>query len=198
MIYFPENLVLENDRVLLRSLQADDLEFLLPFAEGEPELWTYSAVSGAGKDGMIKYIAQSIQERDLKKEYPFIIFDKDSNAYAGSSRFYDIQLPFAVTQLGYTWYGKKFQRSGLNRHCKLLLLDFAFEHWGMERVEFRADVRNERSIQAMKNIGCTVEGILRSNMPLAAGGRRDSIVLSILKNEWFESVKSKLQEKIYG
>jgi len=63
-------------------------------------------------------------------------------------------------------------------------------------VEFRADARNERSIQAMKNIGCTVEGILRSNMPLAKG-RRDSIVLSILKKEWFDSVKAKLQEKIH-
>ena len=76
------------------------------------------------------------------------------------------------------------------------MLSYAFEQWGMERVEFRADARNERSIQAMKNIGCTVEGILRSNMPLAKG-RRDSIVLSILKKEWFDSVKAKLQEKIH-
>jgi len=197
MISFPENQVLENERALLRPLQTGDLEFLLPFAEQEPDLWTYSAVSAAGKDGMTKYIESAIQERGLQKEYPFIIFDKESNSYAGSSRFYDIQLPLSSTQLGYTWYGKKFQRSGLNRHCKLLMLSFAFEQWGMERVEFRADARNEKSIQAMKSIGCTVEGILRSNTPLSTGGRRDSIVLSILKNEWTGFVKTNLQKKIH-
>jgi len=197
MISFPVNQVLENERALLRPLQTGDLEFLLPFAEQEPDLWTYSAVSAAGKDGMIKYIESAIQERGLQKEYPFIIFDKESKSYAGSSRFYDIQLPLSSTQLGYTWYGKKFQRSGLNRHCKLLMLSFAFEQWGMERVEFRADARNEKSIQAMKSIGCTVEGILRSNTPLTTGGRRDSIVLSILKNEWTGFVKTNLQKKIH-
>ena len=84
----------------------------------------------------------------------------------------------------------------MNRHCKLLMLSFAFEQWGMERVEFRADARNEKSIQAMKSIGCTVEGILRSNTPLSTGGRRDSIVLSILKNEWTGFVKANLLKNI--
>jgi N-acetyltransferase len=193
---FPENLVLENERVLLRPLQKEDLNFLLPFAEQEPEIWTYSAVSAAGKEGMKNYIATAIHEKDLKKEYPFIIFDKQADCYAGSSRFYDINLPYSTTQLGYTWYGRKFQRTGLNRHCKMLMLTYAFEQWGMERVEFRADYRNERSINAMKNIGCSVEGILRNSMPLADGGRRSSIILSILKKEWFDRIKMNLEEKI--
>ncbi len=197
MFFFPEYLELEDDRVLIRPLQSSDLDFLLPFAEEEPDLWKYSAVSAAGREGMKNYIETALEEKFKKREYPFIIFDKEANAYAGSSRFYDIQLPYATTQLGYTWYGRKFQRSGLNRHCKLLMLCYAFEQWGMERVEFRADARNERSIQAMKNIGCISEGILRSNMPLANQSiRRDSIVLSILKKEWFDSVKFNLQGKI--
>lgn len=196
MICFPENLLLENERVLLRPLHQEDLPFLLPYADQEPELWTYSAVSAAGREGMTKYIEHAIRERTMQKEYPFIIFDKQAGEYAGSSRFYDIQPAFSTTQLGYTWYGKKFQRSGLNRHCKLLLLGYAFEQWGMERVEFRADLRNEKSVRAMKQIGCTVEGVLRSHMPVVGGGRRDSIVLSILKEEWFEFIKKNLQEKI--
>jgi RimJ/RimL family protein N-acetyltransferase len=196
MMLFPENIFLENDRVLIRPLLKKDIKYLLSYAEQEPELWTYSAVSAAGKEGMTNYIDGAVRERELQKEYPFIIFDKHANMYAGSTRFYDINLFFVSTQLGYTWYGKKFQRTGLNRHCKLLLLSYAFEQWGMERVEFRADNRNERSIQAMKNIGCTVEGVLRSNMPVVTGERRDSIVLSILKKEWFDSVKKNLQDKI--
>ncbi len=196
MIQFPWDLKLEDERVLLRSLQEDDMKFLLPFALHETEIWNYSSVSVAGKNGISTYIENAIQGRLSQKEYPFIIFDKSFNEYAGSSRFYDIQLALSTTQLGYTWYGKKYQRTGLNRHCKLLMLSYAFEQWGMERVEFRADFRNNKSIQAMKDIGCTVEGVLRKNMPLE-NGRRDSIVLSIIRDEWFNTVKKNLQKKIH-
>src|ERR1700676_4710686 len=134
MISLPVNLVLENERALLRPLQTGDIDFLLPFAEQEPELWKYSSVSAAGKEGMKNYIEQALREKDLQKEYPFIIFDKEANGYAGSSRFYDINPGFSSTQLGYTWYGNKYQRSGLNRHCKMLLLSYAFEHGGIKRV----------------------------------------------------------------
>ena len=95
-------------------------------------------------------------------------------------------------QLGYTWYGTKFQRTGLNRHCKFLLLSFAFEQWGAERLEFRANNDNVRSIEAMKAIGCTVEGVLRNHMASPDGTRRDTIVLSILRDEWFAGIKERL------
>ena len=84
----------------------------------------------------------------------------------------------------------------MNKNCKYLLLEFAFEFLKMERVEFRADNDNERSIQAMKSIGCTIEGVLRSNTYKPDGGRRDSIVLSILKDEWHNTIKHKLKESI--
>ena len=190
---FPQNLILEDSRALLRPLQTDDLQFLLPFALNEPEIWAFSIRSPAGKEGMLQYIRETIDQRNAGREYPFIIFDKTASEYAGSSRFYDIQLNNGMTQLGYTWYGKKYQRTGLNRHCKLLMLAYAFESWGMERVEFRADAKNDRSIRAMKEIGCVEEGILRSQSPSASGGRRDAIVLSILKTEWFNGGKEKLK-----
>jgi RimJ/RimL family protein N-acetyltransferase len=196
MMTFPENIVLEDERALLRPLQANDLEFLLRYAINEPDTWKYSMVSLADEKGMKKYIDSTIEQRAEKKEYPFIVFDKIANVYAGSTRFYEIQLNNLTTQLGYTWYGKKFRRTGLNRHCKLLMLSYAFETWGMERVEFRADARNEKSVNAMKGIGCTVEGILRSNVIIESGGRRNSIVLSILKDEWFDHVKEDLIKKI--
>ena len=77
-----------------------------------------------------------------------------------------------------------------------MLLQFAFETLGIERVEFRADANNARSIAAMKAIGCKVEGILRSNVPMHTGKRRDSIILSILKEEWENDVKPKLRKMI--
>lgn len=188
--------ILEDDRVLLRPLKEADLEFLLPYALNEPDTWKYSYISAKGEDGMRKYIQDALEGKQSGIEYPFIVFDKQTGEYAGSTRFYDIRPVLQSLQLGYTWYGEKFRGTGLNKHCKFLLLQFAFETLNAERVEFRADARNGRSIAAMKSIGCIPEGILRNNMPLEDGGRRDSIVLSILKSEWESSVKDKLIESI--
>jgi N-acetyltransferase len=191
-----EDYILEDERVLLRPLHEDDYDSLLVFALHEPELWKYSLISAAEKEGLKNYMKITLDARAEGKEYPFIVFDKRSNEYGGSTRFYDINIPFQTLQLGYTWYGKKFQGTGLNKHCKYLLLSFAFEDLGIERFELRADNNNTRSIAAMKSIGCKVDGVLRSNMPKREGGRRDSIVLSILKDEWFGGVKEMLREKL--
>jgi N-acetyltransferase len=193
---FSETYILENDRVLLRPLAHTDFENLLPFALNEPDTWQYSLVSASGHEGMKNYINSALEQKQLQKEYPFIVFDKRTNTYAGCTRFYDIQLNYSTLQLGYTWYGKNYRGTGLNKNCKLLLLQFAFEQLNMVRVEFRADNNNETSKAAMKSIGCIEEGVLRNHMPTATGGRRDSIILSILKTEWEAGVKNRLLEKI--
>jgi N-acetyltransferase len=193
---FNQNLILEDERVLLRPLQFSDVDNLLYFSENEPDIWYFSLVRPNGKENLENYINIALKARDNKSEFPFIVFDKKTGKYAGSTRFYDIQFSLSTLQLGYTWYGKDFQGTGLNKHCKYLLLQFAFEQLGMERVEFRADNSNARSVAAMKSIGCKVDGVLRSNMPKVEGGRRDSIVLSILKPEWENEVKHKLQSQI--
>ena len=191
-----ETYVLEDSCVLLRPLRVDDRDNLLLFSLHEPELWKYSLIKVAGKENLENYIKTALDARLTGKEYPFIVFDKRTQEYAGSTRFYDIQLAHKTLQLGYTWYGEKFHGTGLNKHCKYLLLQFAFEQIGMERVEFRADNTNERSIAAMKSIGCIVEGVLRSNTIKADETRRDSIVLSILKTEWENGVKEKLLRRL--
>ncbi|WP_369752349.1 GNAT family N-acetyltransferase [Flavobacterium sp. WC2409] len=195
---FSQQVILENNHVLLRSLQESDLENLLEFAINEPTTWEYSLIRADGKENMLNYIQLAVKGRENKNQFPFIVFDKKSGKYAGSTRFYDINLDFKTLQLGYTWYGEQFRGTGLNKQCKFLLLQFAFETLGMERVEFRADNNNKRSIAAMKSIGCKEEGILRNHMPTAVGSekRRDSIILSILRNEWFEEVKPSLLKRI--
>lgn len=185
-------IVLENERVLLRPLTEHDFEHLLPFSLNEPEIWRYSLVSPAGEEGLKNYIQEALRDREKGFSYPFIVYDKLNEAYAGSTRFYDINEDYKTLQLGFTWYGTAFHGTGLNKNCKYLLLQYAFEELGMERVEFRADANNARSMAAMKSIGCTLEGIMRNHMPTATGGRRNSAVLSILREEWFETVKPKL------
>lgn len=197
ILEFPQNIILEDESVLLRPLQESDVENLLEISINEPETWEYSLVRANGKENLENYIQIALKARENKTEFPFIVFDKKLGKYAGSTRFYDINLPFKTLQLGYTWYGKNFRGTGLNKHCKFLLLQFAFETLGIERVEFRADNNNQRSIAAMKSIGCTVEGVMRNHMPtLGSDVRRDSIILSILREEWFDSVKENLKKKI--
>ena len=188
--------ILEDDTVLLRPLRADDYEHLLPFALGEPEIWKFSLFPAAGEEGLKSYIDTALASKAAGTEYPFIVFDKRSGQYAGSTRFYDIQLNNQSLQLGYTWYGKAFQGTGLNKHCKLLLLQLAFDEFNLLRVEFRADNNNAKSIAAMKSIGCTEEGVLRSHVATSTGARRNSIILSILKEEWDAGIKEKLIQKI--
>jgi RimJ/RimL family protein N-acetyltransferase len=195
---FSQNIILEDEVVLLRPLQQSDIENLLEFSLNEPETWKYSLVKADGRENLENYLQIALKAKESETEFPFIVFDKRSQKYAGSTRFYDIKIAFKTLQLGYTWYGKDFRGTGLNKHCKFILLQYAFETLGMERVEFRADNNNERSIAAMKSIGCKVEGVLRSHMPIAwdATERRDSIVLSILRNEWFSEVKDHLKAKL--
>jgi RimJ/RimL family protein N-acetyltransferase len=188
--------ILEDERALLKPLQAIDINLLLPYAINEPDTWKYSVTSPAGEKAMRHYVDSALNARAAGKEYPFIIFDKKTGECAGCTRFYDIQPQYQSLQLGYTWYGQKFRGTGLNKRCKFLLLQFAFETLGIERVEFRADAKNALSIAAMKSLGCTVEGTFRSHLPLDDGTRRDSIVLSILKSEWESGAKEKLRVKL--
>ncbi len=187
--------LLEDERVLLRPLEESDHEHLLKFSLEEPELWTYSLIPANGEENLKVYMDYALDQRKQGLSYPFIVWDKNTERYAGSTRFYDIQPKHNTLQLGYTWYGRDFQGTGLNKHCKFLLLRFAFEELNADRVEFRADAKNARSIAAMKSIGCTPEGILRSNCA-APNGRRDSIVLSILRDEWFSTIKDMLLNKL--
>jgi len=201
---FDKDYRLENERVLLRPLKDSDFDNLLPYSINEPTLWQYSLTPANGEENLKNYIYLALNARKAEIAYPFIVFDKISERYVGSTRFYDFQAHHETTQLGFTWYGKAFQGNqmqkdvivpSLNKHCKFLLLSFAFEDIGLQRVEFRADNNNKRSIAAMKSIGCKVEGVLRSNCK-SLDGRRDSIVLSILREEWFGEVKLELADKL--
>jgi N-acetyltransferase len=192
-----EQIVLENETVKLVPLAPLHTNEFVAYAIAEPNTWQYSIVNPGGSTfAMEKYIAFALKEKEENKCYPFTVIDKATNKIAGCTRFYDIDFNNKAATIGYTWYGEKYRRTGLNRHCKLLMLTHAFEVWNLERVEFRADINNTASINAMKNIGCIEEGVLRSHATIP-NGRRTSMILSILKEEWFGGVKENLIKKIY-
>lgn len=192
---FFNDIILENDAVLMRPLVKNDFHILLPFSINEPTLWQYSLTPADGRENLERYIDLALKGKSDRSHYPWIVFDKSTQEYAGSTRYYDYQPSHKTTQLGYTWYGSRFWGTGLNKNCKHLLLSYAFDHLGLERVEFRADANNARSIAAMKSLGCVEEGVLRNNCA-SPTGRRSSIVLSILKDEWDTKVKEQLTARI--
>ncbi len=195
-INFNKDYILENALVRLRPLKVSDFEHLLAYSIHEPELWRFNSGGANGAENLEKYIKNAIRQREDQKEYPFIVFDKTKNKYVGSTRFYNFK-PFNNTvDLGYTWYGKQSHGDGTNKNCKYLLLEFAFENMNVERVGFAASNLNTRSINAMKSIGCTVEGVFRNYCLDNDGHRIDAIFLSILKEEWHDTIKEELKSKI--
>jgi RimJ/RimL family protein N-acetyltransferase len=193
---FKEDYILENDVVRLQPLQLSDFEELLEFSINEPELWSFNTNGPDSAENLKKYIQTALSQKEKLIEFPFLVFDKTKNKVAGCTRFYNINLEAKHLEIGFTWYGKEFQGTSVNKNSKFLLLEFAFEKINLERVGFRANNLNKRSIQAMKSIGCIEEGVLRNFSTDAKGNRIDAIVLSILKTEWFENVKQNLKNKI--
>ncbi len=128
-------------------------------------------------------------------DLPFAVIHLESRRAIGATRYLDIHPQDRGLEIGGTWYAIEFQRTAVNTECKYLLLKHAFETLNCIRVQFKTDLRNERSQRALERIGAVKEGIFRSHMITPDGYIRDSVFYSILASEW-PRVKERLEEKI--
>lgn len=192
---FDKDIVLEDERVIVSPLNLTHLEALLKVGSQDENLTFYSTFSVYTREDLKKYIEESMAERAAKTRYAFVIFDKQTQQYAGSTSFGNVSNKDQKLEIGWTWIGNDFQRSGLNVHCKFVLLKYIFEVMGFERVELKTDERNLKSREAIEKIGAKFEGILRNHILMRDGFRRSSVYYSILKNEW-PDVKSKLEARM--
>lgn len=180
---FSAPIVIENSRVRLRPLELTDFEALKAVAF-DAELWKYTLTRGDDAVSLAAYIRQAVEDRQQGRRYPFAIIDRETGELAGSTSYYnDVEADLRLS-IGYTWVGTKFQRSGLNRACKHLLLSHAFCQLRYERVELETDSRNQKSRTAMARMGATEEGTLRSHRITQGGIRRDTVIFSIIRSEW--------------
>ena len=182
---FSQTIVLENSRVRLRPLEAADFEALKEVAF-VPELWRYTLARADDAMSLAAYISDAVQARQEGRRYPFVIIDRETGRLAGITSYYNVSPAHQSLNIGYTWVGTDFQRTGLNRAAKHLLLSYAFEQLGYERVALETDGRNQQSQTAMRRMGATHEGTLRSHRPTQGGIRRDTAIFSILRPEWDE------------
>lgn len=182
--YLKEN-GLSDDRVkLLPFMDLKQAERVAPIAFNELDLMQYSPTPIHTPQLLETYFQRALQLSDNNEAVVFLIYDRLKESYAGSTRFAHISSKDQRVEIGWTWLGRSYRRTGLNRHNKYLMLSYAFEKANCERVEFKADARNKASRTAMEGIGATYEGLLRSHTLMSDGYRRDTVYYSILRSEW--------------
>ncbi len=174
---------LEDDRVRLTLLGMSNYKQLTDIAQ-QKDLVQYSPSRIETMEDLKDYVQTAVDHYYHRTAIPFIVYDRLKQAYAGCTRFMNIDWDNKVLEIGSTWIGREFQGTGLNVHMKFLMLQYAFETLNFEKVEFRIDERNMRSRKAIEKLGATLEGVLRKNIYLKDGFKRNTCCYGILKEEW--------------
>ena len=187
-------ITLEGNRVILRPIQKEDQEALRA-AAADGELWKLWYTSAPSPENVETYINRALEELASDRSLPFVVIDKSTDRIVGSTRYMNASSDHRRLEIGTTWYAKSSQRTGINTECKLLLLEYAFEQLKCIAVEFRTHWHNHASRQAIAKLGAKQDGVLRNHMIDGSGNLRDTVVFSIIENEW-PVVKHSLQFKL--
>lgn len=174
---------LQNEIVKLEPLSLENFKNLYAIAS-EKDLLRYSPSDISTYQALTDYVQKALRYAEKDAAIPFIIYDKSKQHYAGSTRFMNIDWHNKVLHIGSTWIGNRFQGTGLNTAVKHLMINYAFEKMEFEKVEFRIDQRNIRSRKAVEKLGAQLEGVLRQNVYLNDGFKRNTCCYGILKSEW--------------
>lgn len=158
----------------------------------EPAIWEHMLYGQVNTLEKMRGFVQDLLERQQRgTDLPFTVILLASGQAIGCTRYLDIQPHNRALEIGGTWYGTSYQRTGVNTEAKLLLLTHAFEQLQVVRVQFKTDINNVRSQQAIERLGAVKEGVLRHHMVRPDGSLRSSVYYSILAEEW-PGVKARL------
>jgi RimJ/RimL family protein N-acetyltransferase len=189
----PQPVALENNHVSLKPLSLDHAEAFLDIGQNE-DIWTYLAPAPFKVlEDAQSWIRSMLARSEDNGDVTFSVFDKSSRKLAGSSSYIDVRTAHGGLEIGFTWYGKEFQRTHVNTATKLALFTHAFETLGANRVQLQTDARNHKSQSAIARIGATQEGVLRKHKVYPDGYVRDSVMFSVIAQEW-PQVKGQLQK----
>ena len=195
LIDFPlKPVTLEGRLVRLEPLSREHLDGLAAVAF-DPALWRWTLAGAVDRDRLETWLDAATMNQAAGTELPFATIERASGRPIGSSRYLSIVPEHRRLEIGWTWVAREWQRSGVNREAKLLMLEHAFERIGCQRVEFKTNSRNEQSRAALLGIGATFEGIFRKHMLGRDGEVRDSAYFSITDDEW-PAVKAKLAASV--
>lgn len=141
------------------------------------------------------YLDQAFKDQKEGRALLFVVIDNATQNIIGSTRYCNADSLNKRIEIGYTCYAKSFQRTGINTECKCLLLAHAFETLNSIAVEFRTHWHNHASRAAIARLGAKQDGILRNHQKNAEGVYRDTVVFSIIDQEW-PTVKKNLEHKM--
>ncbi len=162
----------------------DDHHDALATAAADGRLWELWFTSVPAPDAMRAYLTTALQGQRDGHMLPWAVRDLASGAIVGSTRYHDIVPAIDRVEIGYTWYAERCQRTHVNTTCKLLLLAHAFDTLGCKVVGLRTDNFNFRSQRAIVGLGAKKDGVIRHHAARRDGSVRDSVIYSILAEEW--------------
>ncbi len=184
----------KGNRVTLAPLKREHAAELLE-AAADGELWNLWYTSVPNNETITAYLDHAFTEQANGRALPFVVIENTTQKIIGSTRYCNADNANHRLEIGYTWYAKTFQRTDVNTECKLLLLNHAFEALGSIAVEFRTHWHNQASRAAIARLGAKQDGILRNHQKNAEGIYRDTVVFSIIDQEW-PTVKKNLEFKM--
>lgn len=153
-------------------------------AAADGELWRLWYTHIAPPERMQEYVAAALDLRERLDALPFVVRDNATGDIVGSTRYFNVDAANRRLEIGHTWYARRVQRTPVNTECKLLLLTHAFETLRCIAVEFRTHWFNHASRAAIARLGAKQDGVLRNHQLMADGAKRDTVVFSIIDNEW--------------
>lgn len=161
----------------------------------EPALWALTTIRVQSAEDMRRYVQAALDAQAAGTALAFVLALPRTGTVVGTTRYHSIVAAHRRLEIGFTWVGLPWQRTPVNTEAKYLLLRQAFEGYGCQRVEFKADADNEPSCRALRRIGATQEGVLRSYMLSPHRGSRDLALFSIVAAEW-PRVKAGLERRL--
>lgn len=159
----------------------------------DERIWRYMVYGIIQTEAQMKaWVIDLLGRQAAGTDLPFAVIYRATGKAIGATRYMDIRPHDRALEIGGTWYGLAYQRTGVNTECKYLLLKYAFEELGCLRVQLKTDLRNIASQRAIERLGATKEGILRKHMITFTGDVRDTVYYSIIDTEW-PDVKARLE-----
>lgn len=163
----------------------------------QPDIWRHMLYGNVDSEAkMLGFVRDLLARQARGTDLPFAVILQETGRAIGCTRYMDIRPHDRGLEIGGTWYGPAYQRTMINTESKYLLLRHAFETLGCIRVQFKTDLRNERSQRAIERIGALKEGILRNHMITPDGTIRHSVYFSIIDSEW-PAVKARLEALMF-
>lgn len=184
---------LRGRHVRLEPLRMEHAEGLR-VAASDGRLWELQVTNVPAPDEVEGWVGTALAKQAAGEQIPFLVRDA-AGRIVGSTRYYELMPDTPRLCIGYTWYARSMQRTGLNTEAKLLLLGHAFEAMGCASVGFHTSTLNLASRAAIARLGAREEGILRQHLRHRDGTLRDSVCFSILDGEW-PMVKAGLQARL--